>query len=828
MNDEKIILFSILILALFVSVACVSLSDASEGEEEPVASIGEVKYTNLQVAIDDASDGDVVTLESDIFLTEGGGDYAFLVTGKSITIDLNGYRIEQGMSSSHYVSIIATKVADTPTHLVLKDSSEKGTGCIYTCGIAYSMDAAVLIWNDISKSASDDGKECSITFEGGTYHAEAVSNEDGMVYTCCGTVIEGENIKKGVWVKGGNFILDNVGEFDNGSPWILNARGNNEGRDIMVTGGTFNDDIQNQSNVFEVCIPKEYALKKINNNTYTIVDAICYVNVMHKTNIYYQYTYGCESFEEAVALIDVNHFGKEGGNGKGNTITMINECCINDLGLEKIEKELYLTSEKGLYALDNTNVPENIKFGTPEEIDLHICHKSSSVYPCLPGECTECHESITPAVGHSIDMGKDCIDQSCSVCNALVKGTGKHNVTITCIEQNCIKCGSHVSATTEHVYKDGEESITCIDRDCTLCGGKGVIEGDGIHAFESSVRDMPCIDRKCTICHNIIDGSVPHVDSDPTKPCITRSCAVCGGEGVIPITAEHKALDGEKDITCIDRDCSVCGSIGVVVHTTGHAPSASQIGMVCIDRTCDICKEFTITATEEHTFEERLEDVTCIDRTCIVCHTLMKATSKHTYADGEESITCIDRDCAVCGTKGVFSSTTGHSHSESEATMTCIDRDCSICGGKGLIKGDGIHEFDASVANKPCIDRTCILCNGEIEPIAHIDSDPSKTCVNRPCSVCGTEGVFIGDGNHEFDASVENMPCISRTCTLCHGNIAPSENHKDSEPSKTCIDRPCSICGTEDVFEHSSDHTPSENETDMPVSPGYATSVESS
>ena len=213
MNDEKIILFSILILALFVSVACVSLSDASEGEEEPVASIGEVKYTNLQAAIDAASDGDVVTLESDIFLTEGGGNYAFLITGKSITIDLNGYRIEQGTSSSHYISIIATKVADTPTHLILKDSSEKGTGCIYTCGIAYSMDAAVLIWNDTSNSASDDGKECSIAFEGGTYHAEAVSNGDGMVYTCCGTVIEGENIKKGVWVKGGNFILDNVGEF---------------------------------------------------------------------------------------------------------------------------------------------------------------------------------------------------------------------------------------------------------------------------------------------------------------------------------------------------------------------------------------------------------------------------------------------------------------------------------------------------------------------------------------------------------------------------------------------------------------------------------------
>jgi len=89
------------------------------------------------------------------------------------------------------------------------------------------------------------------------------------------------------------------------------------------------------------------------------------------------------------------------------------------------------------------------------------------------------------------------------------------------------------------------------------------------------------------------------------------------------------------------------------------------------------------------------------------------------------------------------------------------------------------------------------------------------TCIDRDCSICGGKGLIKGDGIHEFDVSVENIPCISRTCTLCHGNIAPSENHKDSEPSKTCIDRPCSICGTEDVFEHSSDHTPSENETDM-------------
>lgn len=379
---------------------------------------------------------------SHVFLTEGSGDYAFLIQGKSITIDLNGYSIRQDSASSRYTSIIATKVANSPTHLILRDSSENKQGSIYTIGTPQPRNInAILIWNDCTNSAStDDEIECSITFESGTYHAVSVSNGDGMIYNSSHTEIENGSIKKGIWVKGGTFILDNVGDLDNGSPWLFNCKGQNVGKDVLITGGTFNSDIQNQSYIFEMNIPQKYALKNNGDGTYTIVDAVCYVNVYHKSGNWYEYPYGCESFEKALGLVDWGNV--KVNEGKGDTITMIGDCCINDLDIPE-NVEFNLKSEGTLYALPNTDTSGLKVHFIPQDGDNCTLHISSSPYECISGYCINdgCGASLPPVRGHS------------------------YNPSITCIVQECEECGTEISRSTDHDYEIiGNQKI------CTMCG----------------------------------------------------------------------------------------------------------------------------------------------------------------------------------------------------------------------------------------------------------------------------------------------------------------------------------------------------------------------
>ena len=56
--------------------------------------------------------------------------------------------------------------------------------------------------------------------------------------------------------------------------------------------------------MYESEVQKEYALRNNGDGTYTIVDAVCYVNVQHKSSNWYTYQYGCETFEEALSLIN--------------------------------------------------------------------------------------------------------------------------------------------------------------------------------------------------------------------------------------------------------------------------------------------------------------------------------------------------------------------------------------------------------------------------------------------------------------------------------------------------------------------------------------------
>ena len=112
-----------------------------------------------------------------------------------------------------------------------------------------------------------------------------------------------------VTVNGGTFILDNVGNRNNGFPCIFNANGNNT-KNIIVNGGTFNYDINHQYWCFEVNVPKSKALRNNGDGTWTVVESVAYVG--EKVDSEYTHNVGYATLEEAIAAAK-----------SGETITLV-------------------------------------------------------------------------------------------------------------------------------------------------------------------------------------------------------------------------------------------------------------------------------------------------------------------------------------------------------------------------------------------------------------------------------------------------------------------------------------------------------------------------
>ena len=257
-----------------------------------VAQVGEVKYTSLQAAIDAAQNGDEIVVLKDITLEYEDAQDATVKTffnvntGKTITIDLNGYNVKAVLEGDETVT--AFFHISNSTNLTLKDLSDDNTGTVEIESEAY-----------VSTLLCNDGGY--LTVENGNYILEKGkadgSGSGGLVYSGQDEVVT---------INGGYFYLGNVGTSANGSPWIFNASGQNT-KNIIVNGGTFNDDILHQYYPFEVKAPKEKALQyDADKELWTMVDAVAYVDEQHESGNYYTNEVGYATLEEAVAARKYN------------------------------------------------------------------------------------------------------------------------------------------------------------------------------------------------------------------------------------------------------------------------------------------------------------------------------------------------------------------------------------------------------------------------------------------------------------------------------------------------------------------------------------------
>jgi hypothetical protein len=255
-------------------------------------------YGSLADAIEAAKDGDTIVMKNDITVSYAnaldaadGFKSLFVISGKTITINLNGKKIlgdatgapelVNGKYPEGMLLGMFTTLANG--HLTLVDSSE-GEGTVELASNGCLVYGLIVNYD----------KDCSVTINEGNYIADDVF--DALVYTSC---------DEGVVVNDGYFYLANVGQGTrgNGSPWIFNALGQNS-NSVVVNGGTFNANVNAQHWVFEVKVDKTLALKDNGDGTWTVVEAAAYVNNQHWASGWYTRETGYATFQEALAACE--------------------------------------------------------------------------------------------------------------------------------------------------------------------------------------------------------------------------------------------------------------------------------------------------------------------------------------------------------------------------------------------------------------------------------------------------------------------------------------------------------------------------------------------
>ena len=290
---------------------------------EVVAMIGNIPYSSLQGAINGAANGNEIVVVKDINFTDDdvfiapGTNHKVLanVSGKNITLNLNGKTLSVDYNGGNY--LIAVIRVDDGASLIVTGN---GTIDISKNGIT----VAYMFWK-----AGTTGK---LIIENGTFHMD--DSGDSMVYT------NGNEI---VTINGGRFTIDNVGTRDNGFPCIFNAQGSNA-KHVIVNGGTFNYDILHQYWIFEVKAPKERALRNNGDGTYTMVDAVAWIDEKHSD---YIKEVGYTSFEEAfVAAHEYN--------------TNNHTCTVNVIANSTVQSPINVTENVNLNLGGNHNVTASL------------------------------------------------------------------------------------------------------------------------------------------------------------------------------------------------------------------------------------------------------------------------------------------------------------------------------------------------------------------------------------------------------------------------------------------------------------------------------------
>ena len=333
-------LFSVAVVML---ICCLAFAGAAGAAD--VAKIeGKGSFDSIQEAINNAASGDTITVMDDHNLDfskiqtvpEESYNVWILVSGKDITIDLNGKTVTAEYSDANWNTyqkkITAIIWVHTGAKLTLTDSSKDKTGTLKviatesndddTTGNTYRVNYMLANYNG-DNHETEGGH--SLVINGGTYEYDYGKKESAIVYS---------HNSKTTLITGGTFKMSNIGAdgaVGNYAPWIFNARGN-EANQIVVAGGTFNADVNHQHWEYEVYVPKECALRDNGDGTWTAVGSVAYVTEYESAKYSgkkYVRDVGYATVEEAVSNVGKHH-DSQNTDLQQYTITLLKDADVKE------------------------------------------------------------------------------------------------------------------------------------------------------------------------------------------------------------------------------------------------------------------------------------------------------------------------------------------------------------------------------------------------------------------------------------------------------------------------------------------------------------------
>jgi len=292
---KKTMLLAVLALILAVSMLPAALADTCSGSEcTHVVGIGSKHFNSVQEAINAAQDGDTIVIlkshkmdsEKYTVVPECKIRAVVVITGKAVTIDLNGNKLEGDFKYDDFNLGAGEDVDGFLTYaggkLTLLDS--KGGGIV-----DFKIDEP---FKSLLRNYSADS---GITVKSGSYYLNKARSS--MFYS---------NISQCISIEGGYFFLENIGAIGVGgqlNPWHFDSKGMDTGY-LPVSGGTFNADIFHQFYTLETGNDINQGLRNNGDGTYTIVDAVAWVDEyeqLYTKENWTEHDVGYATFEEAVA-----------------------------------------------------------------------------------------------------------------------------------------------------------------------------------------------------------------------------------------------------------------------------------------------------------------------------------------------------------------------------------------------------------------------------------------------------------------------------------------------------------------------------------------------
>ena len=218
----KKVLATILALVMALSVTTMAWAD-------DVAKIGNTGYATLQEAVNAATPGQTIVLQSDVTLTAS----LIVAVDKTVTLDLNSYKITADMNGPHMIcnagNLTITDSSANKTGEIAKIGAETNFGYVIENHGTMTLDRCKISSTSVKSSAIENGWYTASENTAGTSCTMTIQNAEVVSVNAAGGLYTVKNDDYGVMVINGGVFTNGVA----GAGAVLNWN------DLTINGGTF-------------------------------------------------------------------------------------------------------------------------------------------------------------------------------------------------------------------------------------------------------------------------------------------------------------------------------------------------------------------------------------------------------------------------------------------------------------------------------------------------------------------------------------------------------------------------------------------------------------